>query len=178
MNPERWQQIERLYHSALEQDPARLDGFLAEACQDDADLHREVESLLAQSRSTGALVDQGVWAAAGAFATAQTALKPGETLGPYEILGLLGAGGMGEVYLAEDTRLVRKVAIRISHERLYFPPIALGMLKRIRSCVQSEIEDFYPRFPSGKCLALQAADPKLPSIFVYNSLGNLLFARS
>jgi eukaryotic-like serine/threonine-protein kinase len=117
MNPERWRQIERLYHSALEQDAARLDGFLTEACREDADLRRKVESLLAKSGSTEALVDQTAWAAADASADAQAALKAGETLGPYEILGLLGAGGMGKVYLAEDIRLGRKVAIKISQDR-------------------------------------------------------------
>jgi serine/threonine protein kinase len=117
MNPERWQQIERLYHSALAQDPARLVSFLDEACRDDADLRREVQSLLVQSSSTEALVDQSAWAAVDALAGTQTALKPGGTLGPYAIIGMLGRGGMGEVYVAEDTRLGRKVAIKISLER-------------------------------------------------------------
>jgi len=117
MNPERWRQIERVYHSALEQDPARLDCFLDEACQDDPDLRLEVVSLLAQSGPTEALVDQSAWAEVGAFAAKQTAFKPGGTLGPYAIIGLLGRGGMGEVYVAEDTRLGRKVAIKISLER-------------------------------------------------------------
>lgn len=115
MNPERWRQIKQLYDSALEQDPARRDGFLAKACQDDTDLRREVESLLAQTGSTDDLAGQ--LARADALAAVETALKPGERLGPYEIQGLLGKGGMGKVYLAVDTRLGRKVAIKISEER-------------------------------------------------------------
>ena len=116
MNSDRWRQIERLYHSALQQKPAQLDGFLAEACRDDDGLRREVESLLAQSGPTEALIDQTAWTAAETSAAAQTALKIGATVGPYQILGLLGTGGMGEVYLAEDTRLGRKVAIKVSRE--------------------------------------------------------------
>jgi serine/threonine protein kinase len=117
MNPERWQQIEQLYHSALEKEPEQRNGFLTGACQDDADLRREVESLLAQSGSTGALVDHAVWARAESWAATRTSLKPGDALGPYQILGLLGTGGMGEVYSAADTRLGRKVAIKIAQER-------------------------------------------------------------
>jgi serine/threonine protein kinase len=117
MNPERWRQIEQLYHAALEQEPARRESFLAEACADDAGLRRQVESLLEQTGSTDALVDHTAWAAAGAEGATPAALKAGETLGPYQILGLLGAGGMGQVYSATDTRLDRKVAIKISQER-------------------------------------------------------------
>jgi serine/threonine-protein kinase len=117
MNSERWRQIEQLYHSALEQAPAQRNCLLAEACRDDVDLRREVESLLAQSGSTEALVDQTAWAEADDLASTHPVLKPGERLGPYEILALLGAGGMGEVYRAVDTRLGRKVAIKISQER-------------------------------------------------------------
>jgi serine/threonine protein kinase len=118
MKSERWRQIEQLYHSALAQEPMRRDGFLADACQGDADLRREVQSLLAQSGSNEALVDQSAWAAiASASAATQTILNSGETLGPYRILGLLGTGGMGEVHIALDTRLDRKVAIKVCQEQ-------------------------------------------------------------
>jgi eukaryotic-like serine/threonine-protein kinase len=112
MRPEPWRQLEELYHLALKQDPMLGAGFLTATCQDDADLTRRVESLLVQKGATEVLVDQTA-----TVATTQTLLKPGEALGPYEILGLVGTGGMGEVYSAKDTRLGRKVAIKISHER-------------------------------------------------------------
>jgi TolB-like protein/Tfp pilus assembly protein PilF/predicted Ser/Thr protein kinase len=117
MNPDRWRRIEQLYHAALEQEPARRGGFLADACREDTDLRLEVESLLAQSGSTEQLIDQTAWVKAIDFRSTRTILKPDERLGPYKILGLLGTGGMGEVYLAVDTRLDRRVAIKISQER-------------------------------------------------------------
>ena len=75
MNPERWHQIEQLYCLALERETAEREGFLMKACQGDADLRREVESLLEQSGSTGALADRGAWAALHDLASAQTTLK-------------------------------------------------------------------------------------------------------
>jgi len=117
MNPERWRQIQQVYDSALEQDPARRNDFLAEACKDDLELRREVESLLAHSAPTNILLDQITWDATGALAPFEQVLKPGERLGPHQILGLLGKGGMGRVYVAVDTRLGRKVAIKVSEEQ-------------------------------------------------------------
>jgi eukaryotic-like serine/threonine-protein kinase len=118
MGPERWRQIEQLYHAALEQEPGQRDAFLAEACEEDDGLRREVESLLVQSGSTGALVDQSAWEAEAASAETDTVLMAGARLGPYEILGPLGEGGMGKVYRARDTRLDRAVAIKLSAEQL------------------------------------------------------------
>jgi hypothetical protein len=88
MDTQRWQQIERLYYLALERETAERRGFLIDACRGDAELRREMESLLEQRDSTGVLVDRTAWAALHDLASAQTTLKPHESLGPYEIVGL------------------------------------------------------------------------------------------
>jgi serine/threonine protein kinase/dipeptidyl aminopeptidase/acylaminoacyl peptidase len=113
---ERWQQIESLFREALERDPAERNAWLREACQGDSDLRREVASLLANHQ---AATDSKPWAApAGAQLIDKPAsLEPGQCLGPYRIECFLAAGGMGQVYLATDTRLHREVAIKVSAAR-------------------------------------------------------------
>src|SRR5215469_10015190 len=115
MTPERWQRIETLYHSALEHEPAQRFSFLDQACGSDRELRREVEPLLAQHASRDGPLDRPALDT-GAEPT-QTQLAIGSQLGPYKISGSLGAGGMGQVYKARDTRLGREVAIKILSER-------------------------------------------------------------
>ncbi len=123
MEFDRWEQIEKLYHAALEREPDAREAFLVEACAYDEDLRREVAGLLA----CDVLSDSFIQSPAIEIAARALAAEPlieassnptrsliaGSQIGAYQLLDQLGRGGMGEVHLALDTRLGRKVAVKL-----------------------------------------------------------------
>jgi Tol biopolymer transport system component len=114
ISPERYRKIDELFQAALEVSPAERAEFVSSACGGDEALRRDVESLLASVDDEWSLVDDPVPEIGALFrADLHPELAVGERLGHHTILSLLGAGGMGQVYLAEDSRLGRKVALKL-----------------------------------------------------------------
>ena len=112
---DRWQRLEALFYEALELKPEARSDFLEQNCASDGELRKEVEALLASAEKPMDLLHRPVFEAAHQMMTEghPKVIAPGAQLAHYKIISMLGAGGMGEVYLAEDMRLRRKVGLKM-----------------------------------------------------------------
>src|SRR5438132_2097352 len=127
MSRERWERVKQLFASALEREPGQRAAYVAQACAADEEMEAEVESLLMAHES-----------AAGFLSTPPevprrppgTTLAPGARLGPYEIVELIGSGGMGQVYRARDARLERHVAVKVLPQDVSRDAAMLDRFKR------------------------------------------------
>jgi len=114
VRPERWRRIDALFQAAVDRPPEGRAAFLDEACAGDADLRREVELLLSADRQGGDFIDAiAMGAAASLIAAADRGVPPGTVISRYRVVSRIAAGGMGDVYRAEDTVLGRTVALKL-----------------------------------------------------------------
>ena len=130
MTPERWRQINDLFQSVAERAPEERAAFLEQACHADEGLRRHVESLIACDERAENFIESPVFEVAPELLTNErSGAMVGELIGHYRIESLIGVGGMGEVYMARDEQLGRKVALKFLPERLTADKMQLSRFK-------------------------------------------------
>ena len=129
MKKDIWQRAEELFHAALERPPETRCAFLDEVCGEDIELRAQVERLVSKDELAGSLLEKPVLAGVTGARDAAGSLV-GKQYGSYRILSLLGAGGMGKVYRARDSKLGREVAIKTMTPEFACDPDRIARFKR------------------------------------------------
>ncbi len=125
MTPQRWSQIKDIFAAVLDRSPEERQSALSEACRGDLELQEELRHLLAQHDEMGEFLDGS------SPASASSLLSPGYMVANrYEVVALLGTGGMGEVYEVEDRELGGRIALKVIHPQVTFNPTALDRFRR------------------------------------------------
>jgi len=116
-----WQRIKEIFESAQRLSAAERSNFLDEACGDDASIREEVEALLTADASNEDFLSAPAYEFAASI-LAESEFSAGQKIGPYTILCPLGSGGMGQIYLAEDAKLRRKIALKLISQQFASDP--------------------------------------------------------
>ena len=130
MKPERWNRIDQLLDAALELPPDKRAAFLDKACDGDEELRKEIDALLASDDGAHSFLERPALEMAAKALVDKKDSMSGRTIGHYKITSRVGAGGMGEVYLAQDTKLGRRVALKM------LPPGLAAERQRLQRFVQ------------------------------------------
>src|SRR5437762_11749903 len=147
MTPARFQTIEEIFRTALDQAPDQISAFLDKACEGDELLRRKVEALLASGERAGSFIEtSAVGLAAKIIQDGQADSLVGQTIGHYKISGSIGTGGMGEVYLATDITAGRKAALKLLPMRFTGEP---ERLKRFQQEARAVVAINHPHILTG-----------------------------